>query len=54
MSNQISGADKRPLGLTHLAHRQLIGWLGIALPLLVVVLSKVWPVHGAEWEIWIR
>ena len=50
MSNQISGAGKRPLGLTHLAHRKLIGWLGIALPLLVVVLSKVWPVHGAEWE----
>lgn len=50
MGNPTSGVEKKPVGLTHLAHRQLIGWLGIMLPLLVVVISWLWPVQGMPWK----
>ena len=41
---------KTPVDLSHLRHRQLIGWLGIALPFLVWAISKTWPPHNASWE----
>lgn len=50
MENLASVVEKKPLGLTYLAHRKLIGWLGILLPVLVVVISWLWPVPGMPWE----
>jgi len=50
MGNPTSGVEKKPRSLTHLAHRQLIGWLGIMLPVLVVVISWLWPVQGVPWK----
>ena len=50
MSNPTNDVVKKPLDLTHLAHRKLIGWLGIMLPLLVVVISWLFPVPSVPWK----
>lgn len=50
MKNQSSGSGKQPRDLSHLAHRQLIGWLGILLPLLVVLISRLFPVKDMPGE----
>ena len=34
----------QPLNLSHIAHRQLIGWLGLAMPILVVSFATFFPV----------
>ena len=49
MSNQTFRVKRKPVGLTHLVHRQLIGWVGILLPVLVVVISWLMPILDMPW-----
>ena len=44
-------AHKRDRGLSHLAHRQLIGWLGLLLPFVLFILAGLWYTAGlSRWE----
>ncbi len=38
--------EKKARDFSHRTHRRLIGWLGFALPVLVVAMSKLWPVES--------
>lgn len=50
MNDDTAKRQKSPLGLTHLAQRQWIGWMGLLLPGMVVAISWVWPVQGTPWK----
>lgn len=52
MSTPTSRDEKKPLDLIlpHRAHRQLIGLMGIMLPVLVVVISWLWPTPDVPWK----
>ena len=51
MPTPLAKSRKQPRDFKYLKQRQMIGWLGMLLPLLVVVFSKVWPAKGVPWHL---